>query len=90
MKVLFSALGLVLLMATSSFAYVELVNEDSFSHDIVIEDGISTFNTSINSSTRTRACNSDTCTITVEGIGSIEASGDVVVVIDDGELFIKD
>ena len=88
MKTLASALVLVLFSATGAFA-VQLRNEDSGRYDLRIDSGISTLSTFVNSNTTMKACD-DTCSIEVMGVGTIEASGDETVVIQDGELSIED
>lgn len=88
MKTLAAAFFLVLFSATSSLA-VQLRNEDGGRYDLRIDSGISTLSTFINSNTTMKACD-DTCEIEVVGVGTIEASGDETVVIEDGELSIED
>lgn len=68
---------------------VDLKNEDSQSYNIKIHDGPSTTSSSIDGNT-TRVSICSDCTIEVEGVGSIEASGDQVVVIKDGALSIQE
>lgn len=88
MKTLTSTLALILLSATSSLA-VDIRNEDGGRYDLRIDSGISTLSTFISSNTTMKACD-DSCSIEVEGVGTIEASGDDVVVIEEGQLSIED
>lgn len=68
---------------------VDLKNEDSKSYEIKIHDGPTVTSSSIDGGT-TRAGICSECTIEVVGVGTIEASGDQVVVIKDGELSIQE
>lgn len=64
---------------------VSLQNKDNKSYDIKVK-GSSTMSTSISSGTTKSSICSSSCTIEVEGVGSIEASGSDRVVIKDGKL----
>lgn len=79
--------AVVLLMVSGVFA-VDLKNEDSSSYEIKIHDGPSTTSTSIEGNT-TRVSICSDCTIEVVGVGTVEASGDAVVVIKNGELSVE-
>lgn len=80
---------LVALVVASPILAVDLKNEDSQSYDLKIHDGPATTHSSIEgNTTRTSICSD--CTIEVVGVGSIQASGDAVVVIKDGQLSIED
>ena len=78
----------VLLMCGGVMA-VDLKNEDSKSYEVKIHDGPAVTSSSIEGNT-TRASICSECTIEVVGVGSVEASGDQVVVIKDGELSIEE
>jgi len=75
---------LAVLIATGVGA-VDLKNEDSSSYDLKIHDGPTTTSSSIEGNTTKVSICSD-CKIEVVGVGTIEASGDDVVVIKNGEL----
>ncbi len=74
-----------LLMMSSLAQAVSLQNKDNKSYDIKVK-GSSTMSTSISSGTTKSSICSSSCTIEVEGVGSIEASGSDRVVIKDGKL----
>ena len=76
---------LVLLLASSLSHAVSLQNKDSKSYDIKVK-GNSTMSTSINSGTIKNNICSSSCTIEVDGVGSIDASGSDKVVIKDGKI----
>ena len=80
--------GAVLLVC-GAVAAVDLKNEDSRSYNIKVKEGPATTSSSIDGNTTRLTICSD-CSIQVEGVGSIEASGDEVVVIKDGKLSIED
>lgn len=68
---------------------VDLKNEDSRTYEIKIHDGPSVTNSSISGNTlRTSICSD--CKVEVVGIGTVEASGDQVVIIRDGNLIVED
>lgn len=79
--------AVVLLVAGGVFA-VDLKNEDSSSYEIKIHDGPSTTSTSIEGNT-TRVSICSDCKIEVVGVGTVEASGDKVVKIKNGELSVE-
>lgn len=78
----------VLLLVAGAVCAVDLKNEDSSSYDIKIHDGPSTTSTSIEGNT-TRVSICSDCKIEVVGVGTVEASGDTVVVIKNGELSVE-
>ncbi len=81
------ACAVILLTAIGAFA-VDLKNEDSSSYEIKIHDGPSTTSTSIDgNTTRVNICSD--CKIEVVGVGTVEASGDKVVLIKNGELTVE-
>ena len=76
-----------LLIPTSAQA-VSLQNKDSTSYDIKVKSSSSTMTSSINGGVvKNSICSS--CTIEVEGVGSVDASGSDKVVIEDGKLSVK-
>ena len=75
---------LALLIAGGASA-VDLKNEDSTTYELKIHDGPTTTSSSIEGNTTKVSICSD-CRIEVVGVGTIEASGDDVVVINNGEL----
>lgn len=76
-----------LLIPTSAHA-VSLQNKDSSSYDIRVKSSSSTMTSSINGGVvKNNICSS--CTIEVEGVGSVDASGSDKVVIEDGRLSVK-
>ncbi len=71
----------------SSFAQaVSLQNKDSKSYSIKVKGSSSTMSTSINSGTTKGSICSSSCTIIVDGVGEIDASGSDRVVIKNGKL----
>lgn len=74
-----------MLLISSISQAVSLQNKDNKSYDIKVK-GSSTMSTSISSGTTKSSICSSSCTIEVEGVGSIEASGSDRVVIKDGKL----
>jgi|GEM_PF-4820406 len=78
-------LCLALLLVSSMSQAVSLQNKDNKSYDIKVK-GSSTMSTSINGGTTKSSICSSSCTIEVDGVGSIEASGSDRVVIKDGKL----
>ena len=76
---------LVLLLVSSISSAVSLQNKDSKSYDLKVK-GNSTMSTSISGGTTKGSICSSSCTIEVDGVGSIEASGSDRVVIKDGKL----
>ena len=76
---------LVLLLVSSISSAVSLQNKDSKSYDIKVK-GSSTMSTSISGGTTKGSICSSSCTIEVDGVGSIEASGSDKVIIKDGKL----
>ena len=79
-------LALVALMASSSAVFaVSLQNKDSKSYNIRVKGSSSTMSTSISGGTvKGNICSS--CKITVDGVGSIDASGSDKVIIKNGKL----
>lgn len=76
--------GCLIAFSTSAFA-VSLQNKDSKSYDIRIKSSSSTMSTSIQSgTTKSSICSS--CTIKVDGVGEIKASGSDRVTIKNGKL----
>ncbi len=80
----YSLLGLLLISSLATA--VSLQNKDSKSYDIKVKGSSSTMSTSINSGTTKSSICRSSCTITVDGVGSIEASGSDKVVIKNGKL----
>lgn len=76
---------IALLMVSSMAQAVSLQNKDNKSYDIKVK-GSSTMTTTINSGTTKSSICSSSCTIEVDGVGSIDASGSDRVVIKDGKL----
>lgn len=71
-------------VTTPGFA-VSLQNKDSKSYDIRVKGSSSTMSTSIQSgTTKSSICSS--CTIKVDGVGEITASGSDRVVIKNGKI----
>ena len=79
------AISSFLLIASTSAHAVSLHNKDSRSYDIRIE-GSSTVSTSIGSGTVKGNVCSGSCTISVSGVGTIDARGSDRVVIKNGAL----
>ncbi len=81
-------IGLIILsfVLSSGMAFsVTLINKDSKSYDIKVKRSSSTTSTSISSNTtKQNICKK--CTIEVDGVGSMDAEGDVKVIIKDGKL----
>lgn len=74
-----------LIAITAPAQAVSLQNKDSKSYDIRVKGSSSTMSASIQSgTTKSSICSS--CTIKVEGVGEIKASGSDRVVIKDGKL----
>lgn len=69
----------------SAAAAVDLKNEDSTTYQLKIHDGPAVTDSSIEGGTTKASICSD-CTIEVVGVGEIQASGDQVVIIRDGQL----
>lgn len=83
-KLLVASAVTILLSAQMALA-VDLVNKDGKKYDIKVKSSSSTASTSIESNTtKQNICKE--CTIVVDGVGDIEASGDDKVVIKDGKL----
>lgn len=78
-------LMIAMLMVSSLSQAVSLQNKDNKSYDIKVK-GSSTMTTSISSGTTKSSICSSSCTIEVDGVGSIDASGSDKVVIKDGKL----
>ncbi len=71
----------------SSFAQaVSLQNKDSKSYNIKVKGSSSTMSASINSGTIKGSICSSPCTIVVDGVGEIDASGSDRIVIKNGKL----
>ncbi len=78
---------LISLVLLSSFAQaVSLQNKDSKSYNIKVKGSSSTMSTSINSGTTKGSICSSSCTIIVDGVGEIDASGSDRVIIKNGKL----
>ncbi len=78
---------LITLVLVSSFAQaVSLQNKDSKSYNIKVKGSSSTMSASINSGTTKGSVCSSSCTIIVDGVGEIDASGSDRVVIKNGKL----
>ena len=79
-------IAIVALFASTSAAFaVSLQNKDSKSYDIRVKGSSSTMTTSISGGTvKGSICSS--CKITVDGVGTIDASGSDRVVIKNGKL----
>ena len=80
------SIALIALMASSAAAFaVSLQNKDSKSYNIRVKGSSSTMSTSISGGTvKGSICSS--CKITVDGVGSIDASGSDKVIIKNGKL----
>lgn len=81
-------LAMVGCLAISAMA-VDLKNEDSVEYKVIIKDGPTETQSSIAGNT-TRASICTDCTLVIEGVGEIAASGDQVVVIKDGAVSIAE
>jgi len=77
---------LILLFASSFSMAVSLQNKDSKSYDIKVKGSSSTMSTSISGGTTKGSICSSSCTIIVEGVGEIKASGSDKVLIKNGSL----
>jgi hypothetical protein len=87
MKAAPAIMCLALLTPTAAHA-VSLQNKDSSSYDIKVKSSSSTMTSSINGGViKNNICSS--CTIEVEGVGTVDASGSDKVVIDGGKLSVK-
>jgi hypothetical protein len=76
-----------LAFATPALA-VDLVNKDSESYKVNLIDGASTTRSSIGSNTtQMSVCSS--CTIEVEGVGSVDAPEGSTVVIQNGQIAVE-
>jgi len=75
----------VLIFSVCNVLAVDLVNQDSKKYEVKVHSGASTTNTSIESNTTQISICSE-CKIEVVGVGEIEASGSVKVIIKDGKL----
>ena len=83
----FAVLATALVMTTSAHA-VSLQNKDSVKYDIKVRSSSSTMSASIDGGVvKNNICSS--CTIEVEGVGSIDASGSDKVVIRGGKLSVQ-
>jgi len=77
----------VLALAPAAQA-VDVLNEDGRDYDVVVvENGVESAFTLFSGGSEEDVCT--TCTIEIEGIGSIEASGKETVVISGGKLVKK-
>ncbi len=82
------AVGISALMMSTGAHAVSLQNKDSSSYDIKVKSSSSTMTSSINGGVvKNNICSS--CTIEVDGVGSVDASGSDKVVIKDGKLTVK-
>ena len=77
---------LTLILVSSMTQAVSLQNKDSKSYDIKVKSSSSTMSTSISSGTTKGSICSSSCTIKVDGVGEIDASGSDRVVIKNGKL----
>jgi hypothetical protein len=77
---------LALILVSSMTQAVSLQNKDSKSYDIKVKGSSSTMSTSIGSGTTKGSICSSSCTIKVDGVGEIDASGSDRVVIKNGKL----
>lgn len=83
-----TALACIAILLPASAHAVSLQNKDSSSYDIKVKSSSSTMTSSINGGVvKNSICSS--CTIEVEGVGSVDASGSDKVVIEDGKLSVK-
>ena len=83
----FAVLLSALTIATGAHA-VSLQNKDSVKYDIKVRSSSSTMSASIDGGVvKNNICSS--CTIEVDGVGSVDASGSDKVVIDGGKLSVK-
>lgn len=87
MKTLFIA-SIALLSASLTLTAVDLKNEDSKTYEVKVHEGSATTNTSISGNSTKHSITSDG-KIEVVGVGTIEAKGDVVVVIKNGAISIE-
>jgi hypothetical protein len=84
MKKLICAFGIVLLTASNALA-VNLTNKDSQAYQVKITEGSNTREVSIESgATLSNVCSN--CQIDINGIGSINAQGADVIIIENGKL----
>ena len=74
----------IAIFATTTYG-VDLKNADGSRYEVKISSGAMTTNTSIDGNTTQSNVCSD-CEIEVVGVGKIQASGSVTVVIKDGKL----
>ncbi len=79
---------LALVLFGCSALAVDLKNEDSTTYEVKIHDGPSTTHSSIEGNTTKSGICSD-CKIEVVGVGTVEASGDKVVIIKNGQLTVE-
>ncbi|MEM7301849.1 MAG: hypothetical protein AAF468_12255 [Pseudomonadota bacterium] len=77
--------SLLLSLAVGAAGAVSLQNKDSEKYNIRVT-GSSTMSTSISGGTVKNGICSSSCTIEVEGVGEIDASGSDRVIIRDGRL----
>ena len=77
--------GIALLSGGLTLGAVDLKNQDSKTYEVKVHEGGATTNTSISGNTTKHSITSDG-KIEVVGVGTIEASGDDVVVIKDGAI----
>ena len=78
----------VALLVSSAAHAVSLQNKDSVKYDIKVRSSSSTMSASIDGGVvKNNICSS--CTIEVDGVGSVDASGSDKVVIQDGKLSVK-
>lgn len=75
----------LILAMTSTASAVSLQNKDSKSYDIAVKGSSSTMKSTIQSGT-TKGSICTSCTIKVEGVGEVTASGSDRVVIKNGKL----
>ena len=84
MKIAFTT-AIALFSAALTVSAVDLKNEDSKTYEVKIHEGAATTTTSISGNTTRSNITSDG-KVEVVGVGTIEASGDVTLVIKDGAL----
>ena len=77
--------AIVLLTSATTASAVSLVNKDSKSYDIRVKGSSSTMTTSISGGT-TKGSICSSCTIKVDGVGEVSASGSDKVTIKNGKI----
>ena len=81
----FAIASAVVLFSSAAFA-VDLQNQDGKKYDVKITQGATATSTSIEANTTVSNIFTGAGTVEVVGVGSVQASGDEVVVIKDGKV----